>query len=194
MNQTVSYYDEYAKEYCAATADADMSFCRGKFMDCLPTGAHILDAGCGSGRDSKVFLEKGFSVTAMDASEKMCKEAEKLLGQAVLQLSFEKINYHNEFDGIWACASLLHVAKSEINSVIQNLKSALKPDGILYVSFKYGTEERIAQGRLFNDYDESLLITLLKGNDFTVNDVFITEDVREEKQGEKWVNAVCKKN
>ncbi|MCD8151513.1 MAG: class I SAM-dependent methyltransferase [Clostridiales bacterium] len=108
----MSYYDEHAEEYCAATIDADMSFCRDKFMACLPAGAHILDAGCGSGRDSKAFMDNGFAVTAMDASEKMCTEAKKLLRQDVLQISFEKMNFQNEFDGIWACASLLHVAKN----------------------------------------------------------------------------------
>ncbi|MCD8370522.1 MAG: class I SAM-dependent methyltransferase [Clostridiales bacterium] len=193
MNQTVSYYDEHTEEYCVATADADMSFCRDKFIAYLPAGAHILDAGCGSGRDSKVFIDNGFIVIAMDASEKMCTEAEKLLGQDVLQLSFEEMNFHNEFDGIWACASLLHVAKSEINMVMKNLRTALKPNGILYASFKYGTEERIAQGRLFNDYDEGSLITLLESNGFTVCDIFITEDVRKMRQGENWVNAIAKK-
>lgn len=193
MNQTLSYYNEHGEEYCAATAGADMSLCRDKFMTCLPEGAYILDAGCGSGRDSKVFMDNGFAVTAMDASEKMCEEAEKLLGQNVLQLSFEEMNFHNEFDGIWACASLLHVAKSEINMVMKNLRTALKPNGILYASFKYGTEERIAQGRLFNDYDEGSLITLLENNGFTVCDIFITEDVRKMRQGENWVNAIAKK-
>ncbi|MCD8195702.1 MAG: class I SAM-dependent methyltransferase [Lachnospiraceae bacterium] len=193
MNQTVSYYNEHAEEYCRATADADMRFCRDKFMSCLSSGAHILDAGCGSGRDSKVFMDKGFAVTAMDASEKMCTEAAKLLCQDVLQLSFEKMNFQNEFDGIWACASLLHVEKSEINSVMKKLKNALKQDGILYASFKYGTEERIMQGRLFNDYDERLLRVLLEDSDFTVCDIFITEDVRKMRQGERWVNAIAKK-
>ncbi|MCD7955983.1 MAG: class I SAM-dependent methyltransferase [Lachnospiraceae bacterium] len=193
MNQTVSYYDVHAEEYCAATAEADMSFCRDKFMARLPAGAHILDAGCGSGRDSKVFMDNGFAVTAMDASGKMCAEAEKLLRQNVLQLSFEDMNFQNEFDGIWACASLLHVAKNEMNSVLQNLRNALKSKGVLYASFKYGAEERVAQGRLFNDYNENLLIALLKNNGFTVCHVFITEDVRAMRQGEKWVNAIARR-
>ncbi|MCC8045001.1 MAG: class I SAM-dependent methyltransferase [Clostridiales bacterium] len=193
MNQTVSYYDEHAEEYCLATLNADMSFCRDKFMACLPAGAHILDAGCGSGRDSKVFMENGFIVIAMDASEKMCTEAEKLLGQDVLSLSFEKMDFQNAFDGIWACASLLHVAKEAINSVMSNLKRALKPGGVLYVSFKYGTRERISRGRLFNDYTEDSLAELLRNCGFSVCDMFITEDVRKTRQGEKWVNAIAKK-
>lgn len=192
MNQTVSYYDEHAEEYGLATLNADMSFCRNRFMACLPAGAHILDAGCGGGRDSKVFMENGFTVTAMDASGKMCAEAEKLLKQEVLRLSFEEMNFQNEFDGIWACASLLHVAKSEINLIMRKLKNALMQDGVLYASFKYGTEERIEQGRLFNDYDRSSLTVLLEISGFTVRDIFITEDVRKMRQGEKWVNAIAR--
>ncbi len=193
MNQTISYYDEHAKEYCQTTMDADMSFCINKFMSYLSADAHILDAGCGSGRDSKVLIENGFTVTAMDASKNMCIEAKKLLNQDVLQISFEEMDFHNEFDGIWACASLLHVSKSEINSVILNIKNALKQGGVFYASFKYGTTQRIVQERLFNDYDENALIKLLKYNGFKVCEVFITNDVRETKSNEKWINAIAKK-
>lgn len=189
MNQTVSYYNEYAEEYCAATVNVDMSFCRDRFMASLPVEAHILDAGCGSGRDSKVFIEHGFSVTAMDASENICMEAAKLLGKDVLQLTFDEIEFENEFDGIWACASLLHVPKNEIACVINKLKKALKPAGIFYASFKYGTGEREVNGRVFNDYDEALLKLLLERVGFTVMDIFITEDVREDRA--EWVNVIA---
>lgn len=193
MNQTISYYDEHAEEYCAATRNADMSFCRDQFMAYLPAGAHILDAGCGSGRDSKAFFEKGFEVTAMDASEGMCKEAAKLLGQNVLQCTFQEMNFQNEFDGIWACASLLHVTRSDIDLVLQNLKKALKYEGVLYLSFKYGNEERMMKERFFNDYNEKLLRDVLENNGFTVMDIFTTEDVRKSRLGEIWVNAFAKK-
>ncbi|MCD7751532.1 MAG: class I SAM-dependent methyltransferase [Lachnospiraceae bacterium] len=193
MNQTISYYDEHAEEYCAATVNADMSFCRDRFMTYLPARAHILDAGCGSGRDSKVFLEKGFTVTAIDASEGMCKESEKLLGQDVIQCTFQEMNFQNEFDGIWACASLLHVTRSDIDLVLQNLKKALKYEGVLYLSFKYGNEERMMKERFFNDYNENLLSVVLENNGFTVMDIFTTEDVRKNRSGEMWVNAFAKK-
>ncbi len=193
MNQPISYYDEHAEEYCAATADADISFCRDKFTACLPAGARILDAGCGSGRDSRAFMDDGFAVTAMDASGEICAIAEKLLGQKVLQLTFEEMNFQSEFDGIWACASLLHMEKKEIRSAMKNIINALKPDGVLYASFKYGTEERTSRGRLFNDYDENSLKALLTDSGFEVLSIFITGDVREARQGEKWVNAIARK-
>lgn len=123
MNQTISYYDKHAEEFCQETKDADMRFCRDKFLSLLEQkndmqnskdntslNIHILDAGCGSGRDAKAFLDAGCQVTAMDASIKMCEEAQKWLNRQVLCLSFEELIFKQEFDGIWACASLLHVS------------------------------------------------------------------------------------
>lgn len=190
MNQTVSYYDEHAKDFCKATVNADMSFCRDKFMKYLPTGAHILDAGCGSGRDSKAFLEAGFQVTAIDASPHMCIEAENLLHQKVSCMPFEDMDFQDEFDGIWACASLVHVTKREITDILLRLKRALKQNGIFYASFKYGEGERTVQGRFFNDYEEKSFRKLLEKQGFAVQELFITEDVRMDRAGKKWINVV----
>lgn len=194
MNQTLAYYNKHAHDFCEATANSDMSFYHDKFMKYLTYGAHILDAGCGSGRDSKVFVDAGFRVTATDASEAMCAEAEKLLQQKVLCMSFEDITFQSEFDGIWACASLLHVTKSAMPHILSLLKHALKENGVLYASFKYGTEERVEQGRYFNDYDEQSLRELFEKEGFSVRELFITEDVRKDRAGERWVNVIAKSN
>ena len=190
MNQTISYYDKNAEEFCKNTIDADMSFCRDKFLKYLKNGAAILDAGCGSGRDSVAFKQIGYHVTAMDASLEICKEAEKVLGQKVLCKIFEEVNDENVYDGIWACASLLHVPKVRMKEVLYRLKRALKDDGILYASFKYGDDEKIVNGRLFSNYDEQSLRVLMSENGFEVLELFVTQDVREDRNEEKWVNVV----
>ena len=190
MNQTISYYDKNAEEFCKNTIDADMSFCRDKFLKYLKNGAAILDAGCGSGRDSVAFKQLGYHVTAMDASLKICKEAEKVLGQKVLCKIFEEVNDENVYDGIWACASLLHVPKVRMKEVLYRLKRALKDGGVLYASFKCGEEEKIVNGRLFNYYDERSLEALMIENGFEVLELFVTQDVREDRHEEKWVNVV----
>ncbi len=190
MDQTIEYYNEHAKEFCESTVDADMSACREKFTAYLPAGGHILDAGCGSGRDSKAFLEQGFIVTAIDASEEVCAEAEKLIHQPVLCLRFEDLQYEDEFDGIWACASLLHVSREEMGDVLVRLKKALKKNGILYASFKFGDQERVKDGRLFNDYDKASLKALMEGSGFEIRELFTTGDVREERADEKWINVI----
>ena len=190
MDQTISYYDENAEEFCRNTISADMSFCRDKFLQYLKTGAAILDVGCGSGRDSVVFKQLGYHVTAMDASPKICREAEKVLGQKVPCKTFEELDDENVYDGIWACASLLHVPKVRLAEVLCRLKRALKDGGVLYASFKYGEEEKIVNGRLFSNYDEQSLRELMVENGFEVLELFVTRDVREDRQGEKWVNVV----
>ena len=190
MNQTISYYDKNATEFCRNTIDADMSFCRDKFLNYLKSGAAILDAGCGSGRDSLAFKQLGYQVTAMDASPEICKEAEKVLGQKVLCKTFEELDDENAYDGIWACASLLHVSKERMGEVLYRLKRALKDGGVLYASFKYGEDEKVVNGRLFSYYDEQSLRPLIEGNGFEVLEVFVTQDVREDRQEEKWVNVV----
>lgn len=193
MNQTIAYYDKNAEKFCAATRDADMCFCRNKFLSLIGENAHILDAGCGSGRDSKAFLEAGYRVTAMDASAKVCKEAQVLLGQEVICKNFESIDYRQKFDGIWACASLLHVTKEKINDVLKRLWIALKNKGVLYASFKYGEGERVVNGRFFNDYNEFTLKDLIEINHFQIEEIFITKDVRIGREAERWVNVLARK-
>ncbi len=205
MNQTISYYDENAKEFCHTTKDADMSFCRDKFLNLLEkktqikakesdkSKIHILDAGCGSGRDAKAFLEAGYQVTALDASEKICKEAEKLIKRKVICIRFEELQFQQEFDGIWACASLLHVPYEEISGVLKRLREALKEDGILYASFKYGKGMRMDQNRIFYDYEEALLESLMGNNCFAVENIFRTRDVRKGRENEQWVNVLARK-
>ncbi len=205
MNPVISYYDKNAEEFCRATKDADMSFCRERFLRLLEQRnyvkklesdkfkIHILDAGCGSGRDAKVFLDAGYRVTALDASRKICEEAQKLIKQKVYCIKFEELQFQQEFDGIWACASLLHVSFAEINGVLKRLWDALKADGVLYASFKYGEGIRIDNDRLFFNYEETTLKDLMIKNGFLVEDIFLTQDVREGRENEQWINVLAKK-
>ncbi len=79
--QTIEYYNQYAEQFAERTAGADMSFCQDVFLKYLPEHALILDAGCGSGRDSRIFQEKGYRVCAIDALEEMCRVAARRIGR-----------------------------------------------------------------------------------------------------------------
>ena len=138
----LSYYDENASAFCEGTRNADMSEMRGRFLRYLKPGTLILDAGCGSGRDSKFFMESGYRVVALDGSKEMCRQASAYLGQEVQCRRFEEIDEKEVYDGIWACASLLHVPYELLPKVIERLIAALVDGGVLYASFKYGEEER----------------------------------------------------
>lgn len=203
MNQTIEYYNKNAEAFCDTTLHADMSDCRNRFLQYLSPGARILDAGCGSGRDSRCFLEQGFCIEAFDAAEEICRIAEKHIGQPVTCMRFEDMEYEARFEGIWACASLLHVSRKELPQVLQRLYCALKPMGILYASFKYGDagSDFIASAsstdkgeRYFINFTEAGIIELLEASAFTILECFVTSDVRKDRSTEKWVNVIAKKN
>lgn len=191
---TIEYYNKEADSYFKGTVSIDMEDLYQPFMRLLPKGARILDAGCGSGRDSLYFKHQGFDVVAFDAAEELVKLSTEHIGQKVLHLTFNDLPFENEFDGIWACASLLHVLKAEMHSVMNKLQKALKPKGVLYASFKYGTDEKLQGNRFFNSYDEITFKKLLNGlKGLTILEVWKTEDIREDRKGEFWLNALVRK-
>ncbi len=191
---TIKYYNDNAASFFAGTVDIDMSELHNKFISYLPEGALILDAGCGSGRDSLAFQKLGFAVEAFDASEELIKKARELTGIEVQLKQFHEVNEKNRFDGIWTCASLLHLPRTELESSMRLLSKALKPNGVWYLSFKYGTTEREIDGRHFTDMDEFLLQQLVNRiGDLVVLEMWISMDKRPDRD-EKWLNAVLRKN
>lgn len=189
-NQTIHFYNEHAEEFCKGTLNADMSRCHEMFLGRMRPGGHVLDAGCGSGRDSKAFLERGYQVTAFDASEEICRFATKFLGKEVSCRRFEDVTEENCYDGIWASASLLHVAKKDLPEVMGRLKRALKERGILYASFKYGETERMRGERSFSDFTEEQVRQLFQESGFEVLEFALTGDVRDGREDEMWCNVV----
>ncbi|MBC3887809.1 methyltransferase domain-containing protein [Acetobacterium paludosum] len=194
MNKTLDYYNQTAREFIRGTIDADFSALHQRFLSQLPEHGHILDLGCGSGRDAKAFLDLGYTVTAIDGSPECCRLAGAYIGQPVLCLTFDALDFDQAFDGIWACASLLHVPYGELTAIFLKLVKALKPGGILYASFKYGDFEGDRNGRYFTDLDEERLKALLEPVvGLTVVETFITRDVRDGRDGEIWLNVIGKK-
>lgn len=195
MQTTLTYYNKNATQFYNNTISADMSKTIKKFIQTLPLAAtHILDLGCGSGRDSLNFLNQGYQVTAIDGSPELCKKATALIGQPVICQRFEDINYQNQFDGIWACASILHVQKSFLPDTFQKLTNALKPNGTMYVSFKYGDFEGDRGGRYFTDLTETSFASIIAPiTNLRLIESFITTDVRPGRQDERWLNVIMKK-
>ena len=192
MDDTVEYYNRNADAFFDSTIHADMSEQIRVFLEFLPAGGTVLDAGCGSGRDSLVFMEHGFHVEAFDASEEMCKRAAKVLGKEVLQCRFEDMAFQEQFDGIWACASLVHVKTEDLPEVIRRIYGALKDGGILYASFKKGEGEKYRGERRFTDANEAVLQALLSPY-FDILMMRDSEDVRPDRAGETWINVIAGK-
>ncbi len=191
---SVEFYEKNADSFIAQTADVDMAVLYQRFCKHLPPGASVLDAGCGSGRDALAFSLMGFNVVAFDASARMVAAARQRAGVPVHQMTFESMKLDQTFDGIWACASLLHVPKDHLSSTLEHLASFLKTAGVLYASFKYGDKEREKVGRYFNDLNERLLAEHLEGvPNLKLVDIWTTADQRRERSNERWLNCLLSK-
>lgn len=190
---TLKYYQDNAQTFFDGTVNIDMSTLYETFTRHLAPGARVLDAGCGSGRDAKAFLDMGYQVEAFDASSAMVELAREHTGLPVQLMAFADVKWKEEFDGIWCCASLLHVPKLELPGVMRKLADALKPGGVWYVSFKYGDGEREIDGRRFTDMDEDDLNTLVSSlTAIEVGEVWLTQDKRPDRK-EIWVNGILRK-
>lgn len=194
MSETLAYYNQNAVSFVEETKNVDFKAIQDKFICYLPQNAKILDFGCGSGRDTKYFLEQGFRVIATDGSEQLCKIASEYTGIPVKQMLFLKLNEVDAYDGIWACSSILHCPYDELVVVMQKITAALKNNGVLYTSFKYGTFSGERNGRFFTDMTEETLKELLtKCPQLEIEDVTITTDVRPMRGEERWLNLILRK-
>jgi len=194
MAMTAAYYSKNAQDYCAQTREIDVGELHQKFLTELPKGSHILDLGCGSGRDSKVFLDKGYKVTPVDGNSEIAACAEQYLGQSVAVTTFQALDYENAFDGVWVSASLLHCPRTQLPSVLKRITCALKFEGVAYLSFKWGEEDCVDNlGRYFTNFTEDTLTALLDFfPDFSV--IQIWSEVKPLRDGQqRWVNALVRK-
>ena len=190
---TIEYYNNAARKFTRDTQKVEFSAIQNKFLSHLRKGSLILDLGCGSGRDSKVFIEKGYKVVALDASSELCRIASEFTGLNVINSTFDDFETTDRFDGIWACASLLHVERKSLSSLIQKYISLLNENGVFYLSFKYGTYDGMRNGRYFNDLDEDLLNKCIaQVKDAEIGDLSVSSDVRQVREHEKWLNCFLK--
>ena len=197
---TLDYYNRNADSFTSTTVDVEFTDIQDWFLRYLEPGALILDFGCGSGRDSRYFLSKGFRVEACDGSEEMVRAASKTAGIPVRKMLFEELDEEERYDGIFACASILHVPFEELPDILAKMERALKKDGAVYVSFKYGTFEGERNGRYFTDMTMDRLQERLAaaagkygGKGLQVASSRITGDVRPGRENEKWLNVILRK-
>jgi SAM-dependent methyltransferase len=194
MTDTIGYYDRNARAFYDTTVDVELGHLYAPFLALLAGRARILDAGCGSGRDARRFKQLGHSVTLVEPSSELARLAAMLVGQEVLGLRFQDLDFVEEFDGVWASASLLHVPRAEIDGVLERLRRALVPGGVLYASFKHGEGERVRNGRFFNSYTEASFAALIARHPgFEPLTPLLTEDVRTTHRGEVWLNVLLRR-
>lgn len=188
---SIEHYNTNAQDFFDGTVNADLSLLYKPFLRFVSDSGHILDAGSGSGRDSRAFLNMGYQVTSMDASDEMVRLSSEMTGQSTLKMSFQEMTFKDMFDGVWACASLLHVPPEEMDDVLNRIVQSLKTDGAFYCSFKVGTGVVKRDDRMFTLFtEETLLQQVAKHSTLVLKKIWKTQDVRAGRQGEEWVNGV----
>ena len=193
-NNTLNYYNINANSFVSSTLSVDFSQTQDKFLRLLPSAAAILDFGCGSGRDTKYFLDAGMQVDATDGSEELCRLASEYTGIPVRQMLFEELDAKAQYDGIWACSSILHLSQESLKDVLKKMIAALKEHGIIYTSFKYGTFEGERNGRFFTDFTEETFREFVADVDgIRIEEMWITGDVRPGRGDERWLNLILRK-
>ena len=194
-NSTLDYYNKNADSFFKRTINHIITDTQKSFCEKIPKNGRILDFGCGSGRDSKLFINMGYEVDAIDGSIEICKVASSYIGINVKHMLFQDLKEKEKYDGIWACSSILHLPKKELIDVLKKMSDALKTRGIIYTSFKYGDFEGERNERHFTDFTEKSFNSFIKDiKELKILECWITNDVRTQKSNEKWLNVFLQKN
>lgn len=191
--RTSQYYNQNSEDFFNSTVSADVSPLYEHFLKYIPEKGRILDFGCGSGRDTKSFLSKGYQVDAIDGSEELCRLARLHTGINVRCMDFFDLDEKEKYDAIWACASVIHVPSKRLPILLAKMQDAIVRGGIIFVSFKHSDFEGERNGRFFADMTAEKLHDLLRENNtLSIVEEWYSEDVRSDKD-QSWYSVILRK-
>jgi SAM-dependent methyltransferase len=196
VDHTLEFYEREAQSYYKTTVGLDVSGLLEKFTLALPSGGRILDAGSGSGRDTKYLLDHGYEVDAFDASPKLAALSSSLTGRRTRVEDFEHWSAPaSAYDGIWAFASLLHVAREDLPRVVDQLANSLRPGGVIFASFKKGSQDIVDErGRRFTNFTVDAARALFAdGGRFNSIDVWAERASAAHGEDTDWVYVMARR-
>lgn len=187
------YYEDHAALYASRTVSADMTEQYERFLPLLKEEARILDVGSGSGRDASFFQRRGYEVTALEPSGNLCREIRKVFSGEIICSRIQDYRPSRKFDGIWACASLIHLEEWEILRFFEGLDQYLADNGIIYISGKNGIiTGTAADGRYFLEFREELVEKILAiSRRLKLEQLWYSEDVTG-RRGFRWMNGIMR--
>lgn len=191
LKSTIAFYEKNAAEYFKSSSTIKMTHLYPSFLNLLPIGAKILDAGCGSGRDAKYFKDNGYIVSAFDASLSLSILASEYSGVEVKNHTFETMQYMDEFDAVWVCASLLHLSPAELTDALRNLTKACSNGALIYASFKTTTTESDEARKFYFYAIEDIDALLSLDPCLSVIRHWYTDDSLN-RESTKWLNVLLK--
>lgn len=192
--RTITYYNESKRTSSKATYALSFNEIQDRFVELLPKDGTMLDFGCGSGRDTIYFANKGLRVTPVDGSRILCDIATRNTGIKAKRMMFQELQDVDKYNGVWAGCSVMHLPYEDLVDVLTKVHRSLKKNGILYISFKYGLFEGVRNGRHFTDMDESKFGKLLaKVNGFEIDEMSVTPDIRPDRHKQQWMNVFLRR-
>lgn len=188
-----NYYESNAERYAAETFSANMSKQYQRFLPLLKNGGKILDVGSGSGRDACYFQKQGYQVTALEPSKNLCREIRKVFSGEIMCSDIQNYQPAERYDGIWACASLIHLQEEEVLQFFEKIDQYLNDNGIIYISGKNGISTgEVEDGRFFLEFTDQLVEKILTVNkQLKLEQLWYTEDVSG-RRGFRWLNVVLR--
>jgi len=190
----MEYYNINAKSFFDGTFQVNMDKLYQPFLNRIPQGGLIIDAGCGSGRDALAFFQKEYQVLAFDSSGALVEMAQEETGLKIECCTFLEFRTDTmSVDGIWACGSLIHTSFEMLSQTMIHLMCFLKPEGVIYCSFKYGSEDTELNGCKFTNMNESRIDKIAAEANLSIRHLWVTEDQRPERKEEKWINVLLMK-
>lgn len=193
MRSTIDYYNRIADSYYWTTVGIDMSKLRNAFAAYLPAESRVIDLGCGSGRDVMAFSDMGHEASGLDASKELVELAKERLEVKASVGDMVTWRASEPYDGIWCCASLIHLNEEEKKRFFGNLQYNLKPGGVIYISVKEGIETGTdEEGVYTSNCTADELKSFLDGAGCEILETVVTEDAMG-RPGVKWLNVIAKK-
>ncbi len=154
---TLAFYTAEASDYAASDAGG-IGRHLDPFLECLAANALVLELGCGSGRDAVYMEARGFRVEPTDGVPEMAAQAEARLGRPVRVMRFDELDADEQYDGVVAAYSLLHVPREGLGAILARVWRALKPGGWHVATYKTaGGGGRDRLGRYYNYPSEAEL-------------------------------------
>ncbi len=192
-DETIAVYDAQADDYAKMVDGDDIHPTLLRFVEKLPPGGCVLDLGCGPGRAGAAMRDRGFGVTAIDASAEMVRLARETYDLDAQVGQFEDIGAIGVFDGIWANFSLLHMQRAGFPGFLCTLRRAVADDGVLHIAMKLGSgASRDKLGRYYAYYERDELVAFLEDAGFEA--IEVVEGAGRGLAGdvEPWVAITCK--
>lgn len=190
---TSMYFDKWHNNLPAKKID--------RFLKYVPKESSILDAGCGPGHHSFYIHNKSYKVVGLDQSQSFIDMAKtNYQGPLFIKGDMRKFSFvSGVFDGIWACASLVHFPPNIFRQQIERFSFWLSERGVCSIIISIGKKPNVSpDGRVFFSFQsERELFEVFSENNIDIiyrDDEVMTDTTFGEQRTGVWSHVIGQKS